>query len=168
MKKLALSVLAAVLLISACKKDDNETAANSFSVNGKTVVTNYGYLFDYNAVDGKEIYLSDVNVTPAYVGKISLVSFSIDSLIDGASYTLLSDDSASYDKTKNFSDASVVYQADFKDETSNDTTGTWYEEPKAGTLTIKKNGDNYLLGYSLTFATTTITGKFNGKLTPKK
>jgi hypothetical protein len=164
MKKLAFSVLAAVLLISACKKDDdNETAASSFVMNGNTVVTPYGYLFDYNS-DGKQVVFTDLSITDSTTAKLSAFSFDIDTLIDGASYTLLDRDSASFDRTKNFEDAFAIYKADFVDGEVVDTTGTWLKEPTSGTVTIKKSGDNYTIGYSIQFATSKVTGKYVGKL----
>lgn len=163
MKKLAFSLLAAVLFISACSKDDDKAPSSSFVINGNTVVTPYGYLFDYNG-DGKEIVFTDINITDSTAAKISAVSIDLDTLIDGASYTLLDRDSASFDRTKNFEDAFAIYKADFEDGEVNDTTGTWLEEPKSGTVTIKKNGDKYTIGYSIQFATSKVTGNYIGTL----
>lgn len=163
MKKLALSVLAAVLLISACKKDDDKTPASSFSLDGVTVGTPYGYEFD-NGPDGKELVFSNILLTDTTATSISALSMDIDTLIDGASYSFLSKDAASFDKTKNFSGAFVVFRAEYKNGDPIDTTGTWLEDLTSGTVTVKKSGDNYTIGYSIQFATTKVTGKYIGKL----
>ncbi|SFD81235.1 hypothetical protein SAMN05518672_103316 [Chitinophaga sp. CF118] len=164
MKKLAFSVLAAVLFISACKKDDNDsTSDNSFTFNNTTVVTTYGYRFDWDT-DGGQVLFADVNVTDTFEGKMSAFSISIDTLIDGQTYTLLSKDSVAFNKSKNFDDALGYYKADFIDGEINDTTSTPMRAPKSGTVTVKKSGDNYSIGYTIQFPTTTVTGKFNGKL----
>jgi hypothetical protein len=165
MKKLAIGVLAAVLFISACKKDDDKkTESNSFVINGNTVATPYGISFDYGEGE-KQIVFADAPVSDTFVGKVSAVSIDIDTLIDGASYTLLSKEATGFDRTKNFYDAFTLYQVTLLADGGMDTTGTWLEAPTAGTVTVKKSGENYTIGYSIQFSSTTVTGKYSGKLT---
>jgi hypothetical protein len=162
MKKLALSVLAAVLLLSACKKDD-DAPASSFSFDGKTVGTAYGYEID-NGPDDNELLFTSISMTDTSATFISGFSVDIDTLIDGATYSFLSKDSASFDRTKNFNSAFVAYKVEYKNGETIDTTGTWLNDPTAGTVTVKKNGDSYTIGYSVQFPTSKVTGKYIGKL----
>jgi hypothetical protein len=164
MKKLAFSLLAVVLFFSACSKDDDETVAGgSFVINGKTVATQHGFLFDYGS-DGNEIIFSDAPLSDTFSGKFSAVSIDLDTLIDGGSYTYMTRDSSAYNKTKNFYDAIAIYQGNFVDGQADEATGTWLTEPKSGTVSIKKSGETYTVTYSFVFPTTTVSGKYTGAL----
>jgi hypothetical protein len=171
MKKLAFSLLAVVLFFSACSKDDDKTTTpvtgGSFSFNDTTVVTNNGYLFDYDAND-LALGFTDVALSDTLKGKISAVGFNLDTLISGQTYTYLSDDSASYNKTKNFSDAYAYYKSDWVDGDIDGTTGRILDGITSGTVIYTKNGDTYSFTFSFVFPTGKLTGKYEGKLEIRK
>src|SRR3954463_16080546 len=106
MKKLAFSLVAAVLFITACSKDDDKTTpapvevTNSFSFNDTSVVTRHAYMFDYGT-DGVSFAFADTALVDTYTGKISAVGIDMESLESGHTYTYVSDTTAGYDKTKN-------------------------------------------------------------------
>lgn len=172
MKKLLFSAAVAALFFTACKKDDDNSNKGSFTVNGKTYVTNYGY----ESIDASEgngwgdiAFFSD-NLTTlnsdTYTGTVHYVDLGIDTLIDGATYTYLSSGNASYDKTKNFYYAEV--EANMKL-----VNGSWVSSadevelysPNSGTVTVKKSGSNYTVSYNLKYDdNVTVTGSYSGTL----
>lgn len=163
MKKLAFSVLAAVLLISACKKDDND-AASSFKLdNNAAVATPYGFIQDYG-VDGNDISFATYNpsVDTSFTGKGSYLQFSLATLTPGT-YTYLSDDSTGYDPAKNFDYAAFLLNGDIKKGQPDENTGSFSEEVTGGTITMKKDGENYTFTYMLEFGTSKVTGTYVGK-----
>jgi hypothetical protein len=165
MKNLAFSLLAAVLLISACEKDDNKTtAAGSFTFNNEAAISiPYGFIQDYG-VDGNDISFSDINIATdtAYAGKVSYLQFSLATLTPGT-YTYLSNDSTGYDATKNFSFAILLYKADMAEGSIDGDTGTNPGNPTGGTITLKKDGETYTFTYTIQFGTSKVTGSYVGK-----
>lgn len=162
MKKLAFSVLAAVLLFSACKKDDNDTIAGSFKFNDTTVATNFAYIDDFGT-DGFDISLG--NVSPAdsnYTGKFSYVQFSVATLTPGT-YTFLSRGDEAYDATKNFSYADCIHNMNIKKGEPDDESGTQVGDITAGTVVLKKDGDTYTFTYTFQFGTDKVVGSYTGK-----
>lgn len=171
MKHLALGLLAAALFFTACSKDDNKTTTpttgGSFSFNDTTVVANNGYLFQ-NAVNDLALAFTDVVLSDTLKGKVSAVGFNLDTLISGQTYTYLSHNSVSYDKTKNFSDAYAYYKSEWVDGDIDGTTGRILDGITSGTVTYNKNGDAYSITYSFVFPTGKLTGKYDGKLEIRK
>lgn len=173
MKKLLFSAAVAALFFTACKKDDDNSNKGSFTVNGKTYVTNHGY----ESIDASEgngwgdiaFFSDDLSTlnSDKYTGTVSYVDLGIDTLIDGASYTYLSSYSDSYDKTKNFYYAEV--EANMKL-----VNGSWVSSddevelysPVSGTVTVKKSGSSYTISYNLKYDdNVTVSGSYNGTLT---
>lgn len=164
MKKLAFSVLAAVLLISACKKDDDEKTASSFTIdNNAAVSTPYGFIQDYG-VDGNDISFASFNPTvdSTYTGKVSYFQFSLDTLVPGT-YTYFSDDSTGFDATKHFSYANCKYNANAIGGVIDFESGIITGDPTAGTITMKKNGETYTFTYAIQFEGGKVTGTYIGK-----
>lgn len=164
MKKLALSLLAAVLFMSACKKDD-DAPASSFTFSGNTVATPFGYKVD-NGQNGREMIFSNASFSDTTAKFFNAFIVDIDTLIDGASYSFLDKEAAAFDKTKNFYGSSVAYKVEIKDRETVDTTGIWLENPTKGTVTVKKSGESFTIGYSVEYPTGKVAGTYIGKLTP--
>ncbi|GAA3931865.1 hypothetical protein GO495_16060 [Chitinophaga oryziterrae] len=168
MKKLAFAVLATVLFFAACKKDEDKSTpavtGGSFSFNDTTAIVNNGYLYKYGVNEGYSLAFADSVLTDTLKGKVSALSIDLDTLISGQTYTYLSDDSASYDKTKNFNDATVFYKYQWEDTNLDPASGRFFDGITSGTLTCTKNGDNYSITYTLVYPTGKVTGMYNGKL----
>jgi hypothetical protein len=163
MKKLAFSVLAAVLLVSACKKDDND-AASSFKLDkNAAVATPYGFIQDYG-VDGNDISFATYNpsVDTSFTGKGSYLQFSLETLTPGT-YTYFSNDSAGYDAAKNFDYAAFLLNGDIKKGQPDESTGTFAEKATGGSITMKKDGEIYTFTYAIAFGTSTVSGTYVGK-----
>jgi hypothetical protein len=167
MKKLTYAVLATALFFTACSKDDDKSTTpatgGSFSFNDTTVVTNSGYLFNYGVSD-LAMAFTDVVLSDTLKGKVSAVGFNLDTLISGQTYTYLSHNSVSYDKTKNFSDAYAYYKSEWVDGDIDGTTGRILDGITSGTVTYTRNGDTYSFAYSFLFPTGKLTGKYEGKV----
>jgi hypothetical protein len=172
MKKLVFGVLAAVLFISACKKDDTKTAApgSYFSFNDTTVLASHGYVtYGENSTSGASFIFIDTPLVATFTGKASAINFLVDTVILGQTYTYKADTSATFDKTKNFYDAVAEYKADWVNGAfTGNTTGRSFEDVTAGSFTINKSGDIYTFTYSAEFPAGKITGNFNGVLTVVK
>lgn len=162
MKKLLFSAMAAVVLMSACKKDDDE-AAGSFTFNGTSVNTAYG-MYDNLGEGTYEITLSsmDPNGGLGNLAKtFSQVSFEVDTFAAGTYTYYETNDTAEYDKTKNFRYADVYYNYNL----SNLEAGKYSSSPSAGTVTLTGTAPNFGVSYSINFGTDMkVVGKFNGKL----
>jgi hypothetical protein len=167
MKKLAFSLLAAVLLFGACKKDDDKASSGSFTIDGKSYQAPKGLLLDYGA-DGQDLSFSnaDYSTFNDFTGKVNAVDIELKTFTADQTYTYLSSASDDYDNKKNFSYASVIsdlaYIKGLPDPSS--TTGDYYYDLKGGSVTIKKNGDRYTVSYTLEFADATVKGQYEGSL----
>jgi hypothetical protein len=172
MKKLVFSLLAAVMFLSACSKDDDKatTSSNSFTIDGKVATTPYGYKYGTVGSGAGVTFLTIPDSLIAnFTGTASGVDINMDTLINNQTFTYSRDDSSTYNKTKNFYGASAYYNASIVNGEMTNGTGTQLDTPTGGTLTVKINSDStYTFDYSLQFDTKTITGKYSGKLTVVK
>jgi len=170
MKKLALGLLAAALFFSACG-DDNKTlidpGTSTFSFDGKTVTTAYGYWFCYG-VDSSKLVLSDQNLevdTGHY--KISLFTLDLDlGVMEDTTriFTFLPKDSANFNIAENFHSSAVVYKADYENRKLQDNTGTRIIEAVTGIVRVTKSGSNYLIDYNVVFGDISVKGNYAGPI----
>jgi hypothetical protein len=167
MKKLLFSAAAAALLFTACKKDDDKTSSDSYvKINNNIYATPYGYNF-ITPGRGGEIDIASttsekVQTSPTI--KATIVALGLDTLIDGQTYTYVSNNSGTYDKTKNFNWADVTENATFNNGEQDDNTGKQLSSPTNGTITVKKSGTTYTFVYNLKYANDSVSGKFVGNL----
>jgi hypothetical protein len=163
MKKLAIGLLAVIMFLNACKKD-NPPPAGSFIVGGQTGETPYGY-FLTNHNGSHEIDLTTLRYNDStYAGIVNFVYFDIDTLVDGATYSYLPKDSSAYDKAANFSDGYVAFGSQVKDRQIDSKTGKYLGHIQGGTIRLQKLEDQYQVDYSIRFIEGLVTGKFVGKL----
>jgi hypothetical protein len=168
MKKLALSLLAVALFVSACSSDDDlkidESPANGFTYNDKNVATPYGYHFNWGS-DGNQIAFASHDLSIATLaGKVSAIGIDLDTIINGRTYTYLHPDSSAYNGEKNFAYAYTFLEQPF-------ANGEFDEESVAldsvigGSVTISKTGDTfYNIAYEIKYTAATIKGEYNGEL----
>lgn len=164
MKKIVLSLAAAVLLFTACKKDDKKNESGSFTYNGKTEITNFAY------TDGEDFTLSTISVEEALGNgnpTYSSIDFELENPKDDIAYTYKDFGADDYDAAKNFSYASATIDAKIND----DASGTELDDLVSGTITVHKNnadGTSYKVEYKLTFSTTNgnkdVVGSYNGTM----
>jgi hypothetical protein len=166
MKKLAFSLLAAVLFFGACKKDDDKAPAGSFTIDGKTYQTSNGYIVDHGT-DSQDLSFTSIDNSAFenFTGKANGVNIELKTITD-QTYTYLPSVSDDYDNTKNFRYASVSTEIAYVkgEEDLSSTTGAYYYDLKAGSVTVKKNGDRYTVSYTLEFADATVKGQYEGSL----
>jgi hypothetical protein len=168
MKKLAFSLLAAVLLFGACKKDDEKASNNSFTVNGKTYQTPHGLIVD-RGEEGEIVILSSIDVSDKTIsGKVNAVDIYLDDFTDGLTYTYMSFDDAGFDAKKNFSAATLINDIEYTKGVYDNTTGTSTDDIKTGTVSVKRNNNNVTISYTLEFADATVKGQYEGPLTTLK
>jgi hypothetical protein len=162
MKKFAIGLLAMVVFLNACTKDDAKPAG-SFTISGQTGATPYGYFVTY--VDHHEIDLGTIHYNDSiYHGIVNFVYLNIDTLIDGATYSFLPKDSSNYDKTRNFYNAGVAFGSTIKDLSINTKTGKVLQSIQGGTVTLKKVNTKYQLDYTIRFLEGQVTGTYVGDL----
>lgn len=164
MKKLVFSLFAATLFLAACSKDEenpDQSPVNSFTYNGETVNTPYGYLFDW-ATDGRQIAFSDKDLTlEGFAGTASAVGIDLDTVISGQTYTYKNSDSTGYDRTKNFEEAVVYFKQPYANGEFSDNA-VYLDSLVGGTVTVKKTQEVYSVVYELKYKTITVKGEYNG------
>lgn len=159
--KLTLYLFATASIISSCKKestsDNTPTGTGSFSVNGKSYNTPYGFIDKSNGFF--DLQFTDVaNISPNYK---SLAGFQI-----------LSSDESLVSKTYPF----VFYPNTGLVEGYFDINGIGgirFGNPNSGSMTISKDGNTYNITYTITvrdssettIADKVITGSYKGSLT---
>jgi major membrane immunogen (membrane-anchored lipoprotein) len=167
MKKLAISLLAVTLFLTACSDKDeivDQSPVNSFTYNGENVVTPYAYLFDW-ATDGRQIAFTDKDVlVDGFDGTASAAAIDLDTIISGRTYTFMSKDSAAYDRTKNFESAYVYFKQHFADGEFDEENGNYQDSVIGGSVTIKKNQEVYSVVYELKYKDITVKGEYNGEM----
>ncbi|MBW8683831.1 hypothetical protein [Chitinophaga rhizophila] len=165
MKKLALGLLAATLLFTACGKDEdeNQSPPNSFTINDQEVITRYGYLVDWNQ-DGSQLIFTDKDISvEGFSGNASAIGIDLDKIVSGQTYTFKSTDSASYDGTKNFSTAQVYHNQPFANGEFTDAA-KGLDSLTGGSVTVRIVEGYYSVVYDLKYANTTVKGEFNDVL----
>lgn len=168
MKKLLFGLLTAILFMTACKKEEEDEAPLKDSllvVQGDTLRLAHGaynkYSYNYDgSVDerGWELELSDID--GAKTALVTSMFINIDTLIAGATYTLPDKNNPSYDKTKNFRNASLQYKGERINWVMKDSSGTWYKNPVAGKVIIKQHGPVLSIAYTIQFPTIKIKGQY--------
>jgi hypothetical protein len=164
MKKLAFILLAAVLLISACKKDDVETV-NAFSYDSiHTVVTPYGFV---KKITSNIYYVTfatvDTTNGKTFDGKASYVQITMTDVVPGT-YTYYSFDSTGYG-INNFAYANMLHDVDVVKSEIDWNTGNIVTNAKGGSIKIKKDGANYAITYDILMGSSKLSGSYVGKLT---
>jgi hypothetical protein len=162
MKKLAFSVLAALLLFSACNKAEDKKDVSSFSFSSnETAETPYGFIDDYGD-EGMNITFADIPSNSKYTGKVSLMQLHLYTLAPGT-YTYLSGDSARFNTSKNFPSAICYHKAAITNGVVDTNSGTNPGDPTAGTVTLKKDGEIYTITYDISYGITQVRGRYIGK-----
>lgn len=174
MKKLAFSVLAAVLFFSACKKDEKDDAKETprgpesyYKFNDTTTALFHGYLEKDG--DGINIVITDSALSKTYSGPINAISLDLDTLIDNNTYTFMERDSAAFDKKVNFRGAYTLSKGKVADgEVDDEIPGARFFDDgiKSGTVKVRKNGESYTVEFEVVYPKTTVTGRYVGKLPP--
>jgi hypothetical protein len=167
MKKLALGLLSATLLLVACKKNEDKATlaiVSSFTMGegegDTTILTTLGSEYSNGFI------FSDA-VTSTFTGTASQVYIHLDSMIlaDGQTYTYASANSIGYNSIKNFNYAAVYIGYTYKNGVADPLSGALLDDLESGVVTVKKTGDGFRVDYNLKFSKHTITGKYAGKMT---
>lgn len=169
MRNLLFSAIAAVALLTACDKDDNNnpTPKSEFTIDGQDKQTNetpFGFRVQWSVEEGGRMLVSNVNINdPAFAGKINGVSFAVDTFVNGQTYTFMPADSAAFNKRVNFSAADVVVGANFTNNAIVPGTGKQLTDLQSGRISIKKDpGESYRISYILDYGDAKVSGEFNG------
>jgi hypothetical protein len=164
MRKLLFSATAAVVLMSACKKD-GEAAAGSFTYNGATANTGYGF---YTRSEGTSVVISFASYNAASAdlsslnGNMNTVTIALDTLMAGSYTYYAPSGNVAYDPTKHFYAAQVYRNFSL----NNPTGGNYSDAVIAGTFSLEGTIPEVNVSYSLDFGTDIkVVGKFKGKLT---
>jgi len=156
-------LLSAVVLFSACKKNKDDDAKGSFTVNGQTYITNYAINTGYKNADGQITYsdffiVSNDYSTGNFTGKINGVGITFDNTKPtSGTYTFKDDSDPNYDPAKNFFDAYAAIDVDF-----NTMGGTIIGDITGGTATVTVSGDRVTITYNLDFNGQKVTGSYSG------
>ncbi|UPK72003.1 hypothetical protein [Chitinophaga filiformis] len=169
MRRLLFSVAAAVALLTACNKDDNNnpTPASAFTIEGQdkqTTATPFGFRVQWSVEEGGRMLMSNANINAvAFNGKIDGVSFQVDTFVNGQTYTFKAAGAAGFDKRVNFSAADVVLGANFANNAIAPGTGKQLTDLQSGRITIQKDpGEVYRISYILDYGDAKVSGEFNG------
>ncbi len=170
MRKLLFSAIAAVALLTACDKDDdnnNPTPKSEFTIDGqdgKTTETPFGFRVQWSVEEGGRMLVSNVNINdPSFSGKIDGVSFAVDTFVNGQTYTFMPEDSSAFNKKVNFSAADVVVGANFTNNAIVPGTGKQLTDLQSGRIAITKDpGESYRITYILDYGDAKVSGEFNG------
>lgn len=171
MRRLLFSVAAAVALLTACNKDDDnndQTPKSAFTIDGQdkqTTETPFGFRVQWSTEEGGRMLVSNININePSFAGKINGVSFQVDTFVNGQTYTFLPADAAAFDKRVNFSAAEVVVGADFANNAVVPGTGKQLTDLQEGRIVIQKDPptESYRISYILDYGDAKVSGEFNG------
>lgn len=170
MRRLLFSVTAAVALLTACNKDDdnNQTPKSAFTIEGQdkqTTETPFGFRVQWSVEEGGRMLMSNVNINAAaFSGKIDGVSFQVDTFVNGETYTFKEAGAAGFDKRVNFSAADVVLGASFANNAITPGTGKQLTDLQDGRITIQKDPptESYRISYILDYGDAKVSGEFNG------
>ncbi len=180
--KIFLSAIIAIsftVLFSSCQKDDQVITEplppSTASLNHTDKFdTPYGFSISQQGAYAYTTFFFtsvDLQKNTTYTGKASriMLDFSINP-VPNATYVYKDSNSSDFDKTKNFSYASVVINGDFTSGMFQENTGTELkaEDLIGGTVTVSVKNDSYTVDYDITFKTGAITGVYYGKLPPGK
>lgn len=166
MKKLLLSAVIAAAAMSCSRNKTIDTPAapeSSFTLNDRKFNTPYANLDSWGDAMG-DLSISSIPMPANVSGKIDVIDIEIDTLIDGQTYTYLSQQD-NYDRKKYFSKATVAYDATFKDGDIDPSTSNIVRNVKSGTLKVGKQNDEYTIEYNLEFAKGEIVkGYYKGRI----
>jgi hypothetical protein len=158
MKILALGLLAAVLMFSACGDDDKtliDPGTSTFSFDGKTVTTPYGYWINYG-VDSCKLLLCDRDLeADTGTKKFNLFALELNlAIVEDTTriFTYLPKDSDNFNTAQNFHSSAVVYQ------------DTKIIEATTGIVRVTKSGSNYVIDYNVVFGDISVKGNYAGPI----
>ncbi|ASZ13475.1 hypothetical protein KTO58_06855 [Chitinophaga pendula] len=153
MKKLLLSAVIAAAAMSCSRNKTIDTPAapeSSFTLNDQKFSTPFANLDGWGDAMG-DLSISSVPMPFNVSGsKINVIDIEVDTLIDGQTYTYLSPQD-NYDRKKYFSNASVAYDATFKDGDIDPANSKIVRNVKSGTLKVSKKNDEYTIEYYIEF-----------------
>lgn len=166
MKKLLLLFLSTTLLFSCSKDDSVEPTPKVYGFsfnNGEVIETTFATKINYN--NYYEIIISDKDFSTDVTGIANFIGVLIsgDEMKEGT-YTFLDDSDANYDATKNFFDTYGGIDHDMDNKKRIAVSSNYYEDIKNGTITISKNGNEYMFTYDISFEGGTFKGTYNGAI----
>lgn len=161
MKKLLFFVAAVTILFTACKKE-KVAPYNYIKIGNETITLVDGTYWQGDLFWLSGVYLSSVNLNdyPTYNGKLTTLSFSIDSLKEGT-YTYRSANDPDFSKSRNFGGFNIVAHVDYSSTNNYEVGGVSYTDPDTGTLEVKLTPDGYTFKFDLTYDTVTVTGQYS-------
>ncbi|WP_108867559.1 lipocalin family protein [Aquimarina aquimarini] len=170
-KKICLFIASALLLLTSCSSDDNQTPeegntiTNGFLFNNEKHATSFvtKTLFDNHY---QLTFTSDDFLIDGYNGSVNFVGILFQSangeIIPGT-YTFLSDTDQNYDASKNFFDAESGIDLKITNGEADLSSG-YFENITSGTITIEKENNTYTITYSLVFTEGTFEGNYSGAI----
>ncbi|TWV98958.1 hypothetical protein [Chitinophaga pinensis] len=167
MKQLALCLLAAALVLTACGKDEdeNQSPANTFTYNGQEITTPYGYIMDWGSEGNQLIFADKELILDGLSTNASAVGIDIDTIISGQTYTFKKSDAAGYDKKQHFGYAAVYNNQPFANGEFS-ANAQVQDSLIGGMVTLRLVDNVYNIVYDLKYVNTTVKGEYNGELTP--
>lgn len=157
-------LLSVAFLLSACVKTKDDEAKGSFTLSGRTYVTNQAFYTSHLNSNGQfsyaELAIASNDFTRSnYNGKLSAIGILFDqpTPTDGT-YTFEYNSSPNYDGNRHFFDA--YYAADV--QYPNITTGQFSDYITSGTITVNISGERVSVSYDLDFDGERVTGSYSG------